>query len=398
MWLTHRGKNCVLIDDRVFARLLSYYPEEELIRRPILEAALVKGQITKSDLLREADILFIPWQMFLLSWDNLRAQIKNIENNRKDKIRAVALSSRPGASGPLPNRLVDRYIRAQTFLSAAVAGTRPPNKCNGCLRGKSVSGAVAELQTCLNLDMEEFWRKGTKARALEYLIACVEEAGINVARGTADARLMPRSANHTALYKNVSGFCLKDDRVPFVFVNSSMAEDEEPLGRQIYTLAYLLALIGLGQYMLIRNWKPSSSYAGRHAAYLKRAHDIASELLMPAAALTRYRGNPITEEIILDLGARHKLTPTAILYRLKRDGYITAEEEDALTGPKLLRKSRGRTPHIENAVNKLNGRLVVSAVHAGFPTGQITQNQAQYILFGRVRRKLWREYRARVGI
>ena len=245
-----------MIDDRVFARLLSYYPEEELIRRPILEAALEKGEITKSDLLREADILFIPWQMFLLSWDNLRAQIKNIENNRKDKIRAVALSSRPGASGPLPNRLVDRYIRAQTFLSAAVAGTRPPNKCNGCLRGKSVSGAVAELQTCLNLDMEEFWRKGTKARALEYLIACVEEAGINVARGTADARLMPRSANHTALYKNVSGFCLKDDLVPFVFVNSSMAEDEEPLGRQIYTLAYLLALIGLGQYMLIRDWKP----------------------------------------------------------------------------------------------------------------------------------------------
>lgn len=396
MWLTHKGKRCVELDDRVFARLLTYYPEEELLRRPILEAAQEEGEISKSDLIKEADILFIPWQMFLLKWDNLLAQIKNIERNRKDKIRAVALSSRSGGSGPLPARLVDRYIRAQTFLTSASG--LPPNPFNGCLRGKSISAAVAELRARLDLDMDAFWAKGTKERALEYLMGQSEKAQINVARGTADARLMPRSSNHKALYKNVSGFCLRDERIPFVFVNSSMAEDEEPLGRQIYTLVYLLALVGLSQYTLIRDWKPGASYAGRQGGYLKRAHDIASELLLPAGALASYRGTQITEEVVLELGSRHKLTPTAILYRLKRDGYITAEEEAALSGPSVVRKSSGRTAHIENAVSKLNGRLVVTAVTTAFPKGLITQNQAQYILFGRVRRKLWREYRGRIGI
>lgn len=396
MWLTHRNIRCVEIDERVFERLLSFYPEENLLTRSIPSAALAHGEIKKGDLQREANTLFIPWQMFMLKWENLLRHLKRIETNRKDKIRIGQLSTRPGAEGATPNRLIDRYIRSQNFLVSH--GAYPRNGYIGALRGKSISSSVESLISHFDFKRQDFWDKSTKERALEYIVDRIEHRQINVALGGSEARLVPSSRNHRLLYKNLSGFCLRDEKVPFIFVNMNMADKEEPAGRRIYTLVYLLVLVGLDIFTITRDWRPGHAPSGRGRSYLRTAHDITSEFLLPTTSIDPYRGKKITLETVTVLSAQHKLTPTATLFRLWKEKCITKEERDALTQPTVLRKSRARSPHIENAVRKINGALVYSAVNAACAASRITPNQAQYILFGRVRRKMWWAYRARVGI
>lgn len=396
MWLTHRNRRCVELDARVFERLLTFYPEEELLGRPVLSEAVIRGEIKKSDLIAEADKHFIPWQMFLLSWANLGKHLRRIEKERLDKIQVGELSKRGGAKGPPPYRLIDRCIRAQNFLVGH--GTYKTNPFNDALRGKTVEAAVGEIERHFAIDRATFWGKSRKEEALDYLIGRFESGQVNVALGTSEARLVPSTSNHRRLYKNISGFCLKNAKVPFAFVHMNMADEEEPAGRRIYTLVLLIAHIGLGIYTVSRDWRPGRTRETGGAGYSPTAHAIASTFLLPSAAVDRYRSRTITPEVVKEISDFYKLTPSAAIYRLWKDKVITREEMDALRSPFVPKKSRARSPHIENAVRKLNGSLVVSAVNGAYAAKRITQNQAQYVLFGRIRRKLWRRYRVRVDI
>lgn len=396
MWLTHRNKRCVEIDDRVFKRLLTFYPEEDLLSRTVPSAALASGEISKAALQQEARTLFIPWQMFLLTRENLRRQLRKIESHRKDKLRVAKLSSRPGADGPTSNRLIDRYIRSQTFLVSS--GDYARNTYAGMLKGKSVLEAVDTIATYFEIDREHFWTRSTKESALEYLVRQIEHHQINVALGSSESRLVPSSKNHRLLYRNISGFCLRDVHVPFIFVNMNLSDDEEPVGRRIYTLVYLVVLVGLNVFTVTRDWRPGRTPSGSQRPYWRLAHDIASEFLLPKADIDPYRRQRITAEVVREISSKHKLTPTATLFRLWKERCITKEEKDALTQPWVRRPSKARSPHIDTAVRKLNGALVYAAVNSAYALRRITQNQAQYILFGRITRRTWREFRARVDI
>ncbi|MDE2057381.1 MAG: hypothetical protein KGI78_00825 [Patescibacteria group bacterium] len=395
MWLTHNGRRCVELNDRVFERLLTFYPEENLLTRKVPADALASGEISLSALKAEANRLFIPWQMFLLNMPRLRHHLRNIERNRRDKIRIAALSRRAGRVGAAPNRLIDRHIRAQNFLVSN--GTYAPNAYNGMLRGMTAIDSVDAIVNHFSIDRDTFWRKSRKEEAFAYLVEIVQGGQVNVALGTSESRLVPSSANHKLLYKNVSGFCLKDEHVPFIFVNMNMADDEEPAGRRIYTLVYLLTLVGLGIYTLTRDWRPGRPISEADP-YLKHAHVITSEFLLPTVDLDPYRGKPITPEIVMGLSGQYKLTPTAVLFRLWKEKLITKNERDTLIKPVPPRKSRGWPSYIDTAVRKFNGALVFGSVNAEFAARRITQNQAQYILFGRIRRTAWRQYRSRLRL
>ena len=395
MWLTHKRTRLVELDDTVFRRLLNFYPEENLLSRRLLSEALTRGTIAKLDLQREANTLFIPWHMFLLTPENLRAQLVNIERTRKDRIKIARLSSRGGQDGPPPNRLIDRYIRAQAFLHST--GLCQVNRYNNSLRGKTPLNAVERLSSYFQIDRSEFWQKPTKEAAFEYLMTRIEARQINVALGTSEARLVPTSRNHKVLYRNISGFCLKDDRVPFVFINTNLSDEEEPLGRRIFTLVYLVALVGLGVYTVTRDWRMPLDSSLRDP-YSEVAYRITSSFLLPEAAIAPYRGRDITRAIVNDLSGRYKLTPAAVLVRLLREQYISRDQYEALTVPTSPHISRLRSPRIDRAVRRLNGRVVCDAVTKAFRSNGITQNQAQYILFGRIRREAWRAYRAQVHL
>lgn len=396
MWLTHRSKYCAELDEWVFRRLLTFYPEEDLLSRPVLAKALADGEITKADLQKEASVHFIPWQMFLLSKDKLKAQLRNIERVRLDKIQLAELSSRAGGAGATPYRLIDRYIRTQTFLTSTER--YGPNAFSGSLNGLSVGQSIERIEAHFAIDRAELWEASSKERALEYLIERLGDGQVNVALGTSEARLVPSSKNLRSLYKNVSGFCLKDARVPFLFVNMNMADEEEPVGRRLYTLMLLLVLVGLGIYSVTRDWRPGRTPRRAKDTYLPHAHKIVSEFFLPSTVIAAHRGRQATAETVQDVATRYKLTPTAVIYRLWREKVITAAERELLTQPPVIIKRRARSPRIDNAVRKLNGQLVTTAVQKAYTSGVITANQAQYVLFGRISRKTWRKYKAQLGL
>jgi hypothetical protein len=396
MWLTHRNRRCVEIDDEVFRRLLTFYPEEDLLSRPIPAKALASGEISKADLQKEAGVHFIPWQMFLLTRAKLKGHLAHIERERKDKVQVTELSARSGGGGFTPYRLIDRYIRTQNFLRGST--TLRPNTFNGSLRGLSVARAVEHLEAHFKIDRGLLRGKRTKEQAIEYLVECLERGHVNVALGTSEARLVPSSKNHRSLYKNVSGFCLRDAGVPFVFVNMNMADEEEPAGRRMYTLILLTVLIGLGIYTVTRDWRPGRPPGKVKDTYLPHAHRIVSEFLLPSDVVEAYRGRRVTADVIREISDKYKLTPTAVIFRLWKAKVISSDEKTALTQPAVLIKSRARSPRIDTAVRKVNGGLVVAAVNGAYQGGAITPNQAQYILFGRVRRPLWRKYVQQVGL
>lgn len=396
MRLTHRSKCCAELDDWVFRRLLTFYPEEDLLSRPILAKALMDGEITKANLQKEASVHFIPWQMFLLSKDKLKAQLKNIEKVRLDKIQVAELSSRAGGAGATPYRLIDRYIRTQTFLTSTER--YGPNLFSKSLNGLSVERSIERIEAYFGIDRAELREASTKEKALEYLIERLEDGQVNVALGTSEARLVPSSKNLRSLYKNVSGFCLKDTQVPFLFVNMNMADEEEPVGRRLYTLILLLVLVGLGVFSVTRDWRPGRTPRRTKDTYLPHAHKIVSEFFLPSSVLASLRGRQVTSETVQEVASRYKLTPTAVIFRLWKEKLITAAEKELLTQPPVIIKRRARSPRIDNAVRKLNGRLVTSAAQRAYTSGAITANQVQYVLFGRISRKTWRKYKAQLGL
>jgi len=395
MQITYSGKVCIETDTNVYKRLLSFYPEEKLLQRPILAEALQTETVTYGDLCSEAEKLFIPWQMFLLTPRKLTHHLKNIENNRVDKIRSTQMSRRRGHSGDIPYRLIDRYIRAQNFVSST--GFYGANTYNGSLAGLTIASTVKKIMGHFGIERGSLL-SGTKADVLQYLITRIEEKCVNVGIGALEARLVPTTDNHRDLYKNVSGFCLRDEKVPFIYVNASMATEEEPVGRQIYTLIYLLTLIGLDEFTLARNINPRTveTIKGGNS---KLVHAVTAELLMPESMFETFRGVDITLDVVNLLSNRFKVTPSAVLMRLYRLGIISRDEKSGLTTePFVKRSGGGGSSPITTAVKKFNGGLVTNGVNRAFNAQSITQNHAQYILFGRIGRPTWRDYRKLAGI
>jgi len=397
MWITNYKKKCVEIEDDVFKDLLSFYPEEKLIHRPKFSEALGKDSISYRDLKSEAETLFIPWQMFFLEKTKLETQLKNIEQNRADRITTSFLSKRSGRSGSFSARLVDRFIRTQNFLVSN--GSFSVNNFNKSLSGLNISEAVKSILSHFTIDMNIFRKQPTVAKAIDYLIACISKGNINVARGTTAHGLMPSTKNHRMLYKNMSGFCLKDDKVPFIYLSTNEVVGEEAVGRQVYTLVYLLTLIGLDIYSFAVNAK-SVVRVPNGDARTQLANAITSELLIPKKELEIYRGKKITWDDVKSISLDFKVTPRAVLFRLKKDVFITAYEHDLLLNrnPFIPKTQRMNGPRVETSVKKLSGDLVFNSANSLTKVGTLRPIQAQIILFGKPDSIKWREYRTSMGI
>lgn len=398
MWITNYKKKCVEIEDVVFRNLLSFYPEERLILRPKFAEAVNEDSISFTDIKSEAETLFIPWQMFFLEKKKLETQLKNIEANRADKIALSFLSKRSGKSGAFSLRLVDRFIRMQNFLVSN--GSFPDNGFNKSLVGLDINGAVERIRSHFDIDMGTFRRQPKIALSIDYLIDCISKGNINVARGTTSHGLMPSTKNHMVLYKNMSGFCLKDEKVPFIYLSTNEVVGEEPVGRQIYTLIYLLTLIGLDIYSFAVNAKTIVRVPNGDAR-TQLANAITSELLIPKKELQTYGGKKISWDDVKDASLKFKVTPRAVLFRMKKDGLVKAYEHDLLlkSNPYVptTQKMKGG-PKVDTSVKKLGGSLVFNFVNAQTTMGDLKPVQAQIILFGKPDSIKWRGYIERVGI
>ncbi|HEY9481199.1 MAG TPA: hypothetical protein VIR98_03165 [Candidatus Paceibacterota bacterium] len=385
------------IEDAVFSGLLSFYPEERLLNREKFAAAKRDGVISFSELKSESETLFIPWQMFFLNSTKLKKQLNNIESNRADKISLSFMSRRPGRRGAFSMRLIDKFVRIQSFLT--LNSSFPINQFPGSLKDLSVPDSVNKILEYFSIDIEFFRTRRTVKMAIDYLIDCLAKKNINVAQGTTAYGLMPRTESHAPLYKNLSGFCLKDARVPFIYLSTNEVSDEEPVGRQIYTLIYLISMIGLDIYSLAIKAKSVIKIAGGDRRS-NLANEITSELLMPKEKMEEYRHRNVTQDDLKAMCLKYKVTPRAALYRLKKERIINQQEYDDLIeeNPYIPSPPPPNGPKLETSVKKLVGELVFGVTNNLVGNKTISPVQAQIIMFGRPDTRKWIGYRSNLGI
>lgn len=399
MWITVKKERAVEIDDQTIDRILGMYPEEELSRRTAFHAAKTSGEIELDDLRTESDKILIPWQLFLLDEPGLSRELQHIEKQRIDKISAKLVAKRRGQGHVTSKRIIDRQIRLQNFVTTYVP--LPRNPFCGSLKKLSVRAAVQHILDYFEIDVTKFRAARTKADALNYLIQRVENRNINVSQGVLSNKMLPNwRVVSNSVYRNTSGFVVKDEKMPFVFLPSEI-NPEETDGRQIYTLVYLLVVIGMDEYgyFLERDFKAKALSAG---GTLGRIYNITSELLLPSDVTEELRDAKVTAEKRDELATRFKITPTAVIVSLRRRKIISKITYEGLLPPPYVGKKRDAThfgnPRLEKSVRKFCGRHSFEEINRAIRASVLTNVQAQYLLFGMVNKKNYKIYRDRLKI
>ncbi len=398
MYVTVDDTNSVEIEDGVVKRILEIYPEEGLINRPVFSTAFTNGQIDFSDLQKESEIILIAWQMFFLTSANLDIQIDHIDKQRRYKISPKLIAKRKGSGNITSKRIIDRLIRQQNFLTTSTVF--PKNLFCGSINGFQPSQAANQILSHFEIDRNQLWRFTGKGKALEYLIRQVESKNITVSRGVLTHKILPmHQVVSSDVYRNTSGFVIKDDRVPFVFLPSEVNPDEVE-SRQIYTLVYLLSIIGLGQYnyFLDKDFKTKMLKATGVPA---RLHTITSELLIPSIEVEPLRKERVTRSTIDTLSSKLKVSPLALVTTLHLRGIISKQEYESLKPPPYVpkkNKRRGRAPRISTSVEKFCGRITFQTINRSIQAGTLPSTQAQYLIWGAPNKKGYRKYRNELGI
>lgn len=399
MWITVNNQRSVEVDDEVVRRVLAMYPEEELANRPVYRDALESGCVEFNDLKEESSKVLIPWQLFLLDAVNLQRELDHIDAQRLDKVSAKLMAKRQGSGSVTSKRIIDRLIRLQNHITENVE--LPANIFCGSLIGKSDNDAVAHIIQHFNFDMGWFRKYKSKASALNYLIQQVESKNVNICQGVLTNKILPTwQVVSNSVYKNTSGFVIKDDKMPFVFLPSEVNPNETD-GRQIYTLIYLLVLIGLNEYnfFLEKDFKATAiSATGKKA----KIHRITSELLLPYKNTEPQRGKSTTSQKVDEYSAIYKITPTAILVTLKIRAIINQREYETLLPPPYVppknTENKYGHPKIETSVRKFCGKHPFEHINAAIKSGIVKNIRAQYLLFGYVNKKSYAKYREALKI
>lgn len=398
MRVTVNGEVSTDIDDSVVNRVLGMYPEERLSERKTFQFAFESGFISFRELVTESEKLLVPWQMFFLTQTNLARQLAHIENQRRHKLSPKLFAKRKGQGDTTSRRIVDRLIRQQNFLVGYLAPAK--NNFCGLLKGNSTAKSSELILSHFGIDRPALWRFSKKSSALEHLVVKVEDKNINIARGTSSHKLLPNSkVVPGSVYKNTSGFVIKDEKIPFIFLPSEINPDEVE-SRQIYTLFYLLAAVGLDEYhyFMSENFRVLEVSASRAEA---RLHAIASEVLIPNSEVEEYRGREISLERRDALAEKFKVSRLALAITLFRRGIISREQFEVLKPPKFELgkiKRRARTPKVINAVAKFCGRKTYNAINDGIQRKALSSVQAQYLIWGTSNKVSFRQYRSELGI
>jgi len=389
------GKNDALtISDDVVKKVLNIYPEENLQERSSFAVAFQSGYIDYKVLIKESESLYIPWQMFFLTPDNLKRAIKHIEDQRVDKFSPKFFTKRTGQGEVTSKRIVDRLVRLQNYIVSN--SNLPINQFCGALKGKKIDYCIQFISNYFEIN-EIFFSK-TKDDALNYLIENVESKSINVSTNALKAGVLPEVKGVNEIYKSTSGFVIKDDRIPFIFLPNENNLDEI-VARHIYTILYLLTCIALDDYdFYIKQNFVASAVQSRGPEAKK--HEIVTGILLPREITNSLYGGSIDKELIDSLVSIRKMTPTAILVTLKKRGIITQDECDALM-PKPYKpnnKRGGRRAKITNSVKKFCGKTALGFIENAIRNGSIKSIQAQYLIFGRVRKKDYKTYCQQIWI
>ena len=343
----------------------------------------------------------IPWQLFFLAQDKIDDTISRINEKRKAKFDKKLLASRDNTSeGGVSLRIADRLIALQEFANEFVVTN---NTFCGALKNLHRDKWAKFIIDYFEIDTS-ILSSGNKGKTLDKLITCVESRNIRIARGVLDNNnmLLPVAKTVRQIYRKSSGFVVKDDKLPYIFLPNEL-NDNETAGRQILTLFVLIILIGNDQYDLALSGELELFINGQKK--LQQAFGVATEILLPYAVTKQYSGTNITTMTVDELSEKYMLTPSAIIVTLRQRGLVTtdAQKQKLLDDIKLAFpagevKTPKRAANIDNAVKKWCGTATTADIVRAIDAKSLGSIQAQYLIFGRVDKLRFARFKARVGV
>lgn len=401
MMLKHGTTEAVELDNEVIKTLLGFYPEEKLVEYRLFKGPIEKGSVTISELKDASEKIHLPWQMFLLDMDNLKRELKNIEDNRLDKFPkgTLEIHKRKGVGNITSKRIIDRQIRIQSFVTSQLPDGF---SCDfvGSLKNKTVARSVEYIIEYFKIDLNKFRTGDDAEKAKDHLISRMQSKNnINVAQGVRTNGILPEIKNTLEIYRNTSGFVVQDKKLPFIFLPSEINPNENHY-RQIYTLLYLLVVIGMDEYShAIENY---SIKKVREDKKFRKINNIVSELLLPSSITDTLDQKTINKDTINKLKKDYKLSYSAVLYVLRMRKVIDTDFAKGLELPKrepskIKEAARNFFSHplITTSVKKFCGDVATVRINTAIKNG-LYPNQGQMIVFGRSRKDKWIELRSRI--
>jgi hypothetical protein len=394
---TGHEKSVEIYDD-VIRGVLGIYPEEKLLNRSFFENIFNLKYLSYKDLLKECEAILIPWQTFFLTPDNLKIQTEHIEKSRSNKFSPKFFAKRSGIGKITSKRIIDRLIRLQNFITNNYK--LPKNQFCGLFKNTTLPESIKIFSDFFEIDTKKLSSKSADV-VLKYLIDMAELKNINISRGVLRGGILPEVKGVNEVYKNTSGFVIKDECVPFIFLPDEINPDEVT-GRRIYTLVYLLVCIGLDDYNFYIEKKFKVS-ALKMSGSDNIKHSIVTGILLPNEETEKLRGEKISKTVISQLTSKYKITPTAVITTLRRRGIIKTKEEYESLLPEPYKPIKSlpsprKHAKITTSVEKFCGKTVYNLINAGIKNKILKSVEAQYLIFGGVKKAKYKEYCKLIGV
>lgn len=332
--------------------------------------ALSTRTITFTNLVELARKAHIPYPLFFAPLPVVTAQVDLKTKKLLQGVRKGTYSLNTRATVELADveLIVKDLVRKQELVKKHDP-TLQRNTIVGMLkksRGEPVADAQALLEA-LELTAAELQATKNKTAAAELFIQRLEARHILVSRSVNG--YMPQTLSKAKF----SGLTVRDSKVPYIFLTGgSHGEDEEPAGRQVFTLALLSVLVAR------RIFVPVTMNARRIKPSPGPEYSVVAEMLMPAAQMRQAALGSLDEVVaVADL---FKVTPSAVVVRAAHLKLMDRDRADDHLN-ELATAFRGRpktnmsSPKPVNAIRKYNGREFSIRMLDALDRGRMTHRE-----------------------
>ena len=384
-----RGRSTTMIERKTFVALMDDSWQREA--KEYLKA-LETSRISFAKLVALGRSAEIPYSMFFAPIDVAEAQLKRKRDILLGGVSkgTFSLNSRGTVRIADIELIVKDMLRKQELLKR-LDPALPDNAFVGALRKsrRTVKGDADWLVGQLGIDRSYLLKIKTKELAFDHVLDRLEEHNIFVSQSMRN--YMPQAIPKRARF---SGICIRDKKVPFLFVNNGDHRDSlEPAGRRLLTLALLTVCLARGKFTPVAYSDQSDD------PIANREYEIAEEMLMPAASVAQLGVSALDD--IKAHADTYCVTPSAFLMRARRLSLV-----DAATGREYMArlreefrnrpKQRASQPLAVNALRKYNSAEYSRSLLRQMDAGKLPRSEINRVLFQNRRAVSLDDFRARL--